>query len=117
MKKDKAYLQDILEAISDIEKFVKNITEREFHKDKEKQYAILKALEIIGEAAKNLSKELKAKYCKIPWRDIGGMRDKLIHMYFGVKLDLVWETINNELPELKKQIYKILKEAKNEKKI
>jgi len=114
MKKDKAYLQHILETISDIEKFIENVPEEEFYKNKEKQYAVLRALEIIGEATKNLSKELKAKYPKIPWRDIAGMRNKLIHEYFGVKLELVWQTVEDRLPKLKKQISKILKEI-NEK--
>lgn len=110
MKKDKAYLQHMLEAISDIEKFIEDITQEEFYKNKEKQYAVMRALEIIGEATKNLSKELRAKHREIPWRDIAGMRDKLIHEYFGVKLELVWETVKNRLPELKEQICNISKE-------
>jgi uncharacterized protein with HEPN domain len=64
---------------------------------------------MIGEATKNLSRELRAKYREIPWKDIAGMRDKLIHEYFGVNLELVWVTIKNKLPEFKKQILKILK--------
>jgi len=110
MKKDKAYLQHILDAISDIEKFVENVTQNEFFKNKEKQYAVLRALEIIGEATKNLSRELKAKHFEIPWRDVAGMRNKLIHAYFGVKLELVWETIKDRLPQLKKQICNILED-------
>jgi len=110
MRKDKAYLQHILEAISDIEEFIENISKEEFHRDKEKQYAVLRALEIIEEATKNLSKDLRAKYPEIPWKDIAGMRDKLIHEYFGVKLELVWETVKDKLPKLKKQISKILDE-------
>ena len=110
MKRDKAYLQHILEAISDIEKFIENVSQEEFYKNKEKQYAVLRALEIIGEATKNLSKELKARYSKIPWRDIAGMRDKLLHEYFGVKLELVWETIKDSLPKLKRQISEMLNE-------
>lgn len=71
---------------------------------------MLRALEIIGEATRNLSKELRTKQRKVPWKDIAGMRDKLIHLYFGVKLDLVWQTVSNKLPELKAQIHEILKE-------
>lgn len=110
MKKDKAYLQHILDTISDVEKFMENVNQEAFFKNKEKQYAVLRGLEIIGEAAKNLSKELKAKYGEVPWKDIAGMRDKLIHEYFGVKLELVWETVKKKLPELKKQISEILEE-------
>ena len=112
MKKDKAYLKDILDAISDIEVFIANISEVGFYKNKEKKYAVVRALEIIGEAAKNLSKEVRAKHKEIPWKDIAGMRDKLIHGYFGIKWELVWETIKNKIPELKKQLLKISAEQK-----
>ena len=107
MKKDKAYLKDILEAISDIDVFIAKINEAEFYKNKEKKYAVVRALEIIGEAAKNLSKELRTKHKEIPWKEIAGMRDKLIHWYFGIKWELVWETVKNKIPELKKQLLKI----------
>lgn len=110
MKKDKTYIQHILEAISDIEKFIENVPQDHFYENKEKQYAVLRALEIIGEATKNLSKDLRKKHPQIPWRDIAGMRNKLIHEYFGVKLKLVWETVKKRIPELKKQLSKILKE-------
>jgi len=107
MKKDKAYLKDILDAISDIEVFIASINETEFYKNKEKKYAVVRALEIIGEAAKNLSKELRAKHKEIPWKEIVGMRDKLIHWYFGIKWELVWETVQNKIPELKNKLLKI----------
>jgi len=109
MKKDKAYLKHILDAITDIEKFTEGITKEGFFENKEKQYAVLRGLEIVGEATKNLSKELKTRHPEVPWKDIAGMRDKLIHEYFGVNLELVWETIKNKLPQFKKQIHKILK--------
>ncbi|MEW5907631.1 MAG: DUF86 domain-containing protein [Patescibacteria group bacterium] len=112
MKKDKAYLKHILDAIADIKKFTEDISEEKFYEDKEKQYAALRGLEIIGEATKNLSRELRAKNPEIPWKDIAGMRDKLIHEYFGVNLELVWETIKDRLPKLKKQISEILSNLK-----
>ena len=110
MKKDRAYLKDILNAISDIEVFIANVNETEFYENKEKRYAVVRALEIIGEAAKNLSRELRAKHKEIPWKEIAGMRDKLIHFYFGIKWELVWETVKNKIPELKNQLFKILEE-------
>ncbi|MCC6019567.1 MAG: DUF86 domain-containing protein [Candidatus Verstraetearchaeota archaeon] len=110
MKRDRAYLKHILEAISNIEKFVEGLTKEDFLENVEKQYAVVRGLEIIGEATKNLSRELKAKHREIPWRDIAGMRNKLIHKYFGIDLELIWVTIKNKLPEFKKQVLKILME-------
>ena len=107
-KKDKAYLRHILDAVSDIKRFMEGLTKEEFFENKEKQYAVLRALEIIGEATKNLSKELKAKHSEIQWKDIAGMRDKLIHEYFGVNLNLVWETVKKNIPELEKKISEML---------
>jgi uncharacterized protein with HEPN domain len=111
MRKDKAYFRHILDAISDIKRFMKGLTEEEFFENKEKQYAVLRALEIIGEATKNLSKETKSEHPEIQWNDIAGMRDKLIHQYFGVNLNLVWETVKKNLPELEKQISEMLRKT------
>jgi len=101
MKRDRAYLRHILDTISNIEKFMKGVSKEAFFSNIEKQYAVLRGLEIIGEATKNLSEKLKIKYPQVPWREIAGMRDKLIHQYFGVDLELVWETTRTDLPELK----------------
>ena len=109
MKKDKVYLQHILDAIKDTEKFLENTSPETFQENREKQYATLRALEIIGEASKNLSGELKNKNPQVQWKEITGMRDKLIHAYFGVNLNLVWETTQKSLPILKQQITNILK--------
>jgi uncharacterized protein with HEPN domain len=106
------YLEHILDAISNAEQFVEGVTKEEFFENKEKQYAVLRALEIIGEATKNLSRDFKAKDREIQWRDIVGMRDKLIHGYFGINLNLVWETVKKNLPDLKRQTLKMLKEER-----
>ena len=110
MKRDEAYLRHILDAISNIENFIEGVSKEGFLNNIEKQYAVLRGLEIIGEAAKNLSEELKAKYPQVPWKEIAGMRDKLIHQYFGVNLELVWETIKADIPKFKNQIIRVLKD-------
>jgi uncharacterized protein with HEPN domain len=108
MKKDEVYLKHILDVISDIEHFVSGLSREHFLKNKEKQFAVLRGLEIIGEASKNLSTELKANHPDVNWKKITGMRDKLIHAYFVVDLPLVWDTVEIDIPELKEQAKKIL---------
>lgn len=108
MKRDSVYLQHIYDAISDIKQFTKGLGKGEFIANKEKQYAVLRALEIIGEATRNLSGETKAAHPEIRWSDIVGMRDKLIHQYFGVNIDLVWETVKRDIPELERNIVGML---------
>jgi uncharacterized protein with HEPN domain len=72
-----------------------------FAKDRKTVYAVIRALEIIGEASKNLPSPIKARYSQIPWKDMAGMRDKVIHAYFGVDLKRVWNTVNVDIPSLK----------------
>jgi len=110
MKNDKPYLLHIYDSISDVERFIKGVSKEQFFENKEKQYAVIRALEIIGEATKNISPDLRAIYPKIPWKTIAGMRDKLIHQYFGVKLERLWEVIQKDLPALKEQISKVLEQ-------
>ncbi|MFQ6002196.1 MAG: DUF86 domain-containing protein [Candidatus Zixiibacteriota bacterium] len=110
MKKDKIYLQHIYEATAYVENFIGAMGKDEFLKNILVQSAVIRQLEIIGEAVKNLSAVLKRKYKEIPWSDIAGLRDKLIHGYFGVDLKLVWKISTKDIPELKKQISKILVE-------
>lgn len=110
MKDALIFIQHIIENITDIESFSKGITQEEFFKDALRQNAIIRSIEVIGEAAKNLPSAFKKKHPAIPWKDITGMRDKLIHNYFGVDLKTVWKVVKEDLPKLKSQINGILKE-------
>jgi len=108
--KDKMYLEHILVAIKDAEYFLKKRDKAFFETDKELQYALIKIFEIIGEAANKISPELSNRYKDVNWREAISMRHVLVHDYFRVDLDLVWITTKNNLPILKSQIEKILKE-------
>jgi len=109
MKEDKVYLRHILDAIEHIERFMDGSQKSEFIKDTLVHSAVIRQLEIIGEAVKNLSFGLRKSHQEIPWRDIAGLRDKLIHEYFGVDLSLVWIIAVRDLPKLKTLIKGILK--------
>jgi len=105
MKKDiKIFLEHILESINLIEEYTKGKSEKEFLDSRQLQDAVIRRIEIIGEAIKSIPNDIKEKYNDIPWRNIVGMRDILIHQYFGVDLDLTWRVIKKNIPELKKQI-------------
>ena len=108
MKRDiNLFIQDILENIKDIESFSKGLNKEKFENDKLKQNAIIRSLEIIGEATKNIPDSFRKRYPKIPWRKIAGFRDILSHAYFGVSMDRIWNIIEIDLQKLKKEISKI----------
>ena len=116
MKKEPLiFLEHILKSIERIKKFTKNINKENIEKDELIQSAVIRQIEIIGEAVKNLPIEFIAKYPYIEWREIAGMRDQLTHHYFGVDLEIVWKTIKEDLPKLKENISKIIKEEENTK--
>ncbi|PIN91122.1 hypothetical protein COU57_01925 [Candidatus Pacearchaeota archaeon CG10_big_fil_rev_8_21_14_0_10_32_14] len=117
MKDNLIYLSHILESISHIENFSKNLTKKTFCNDRLRQSAIVRELEIIGEAVKNLSLDFRKNNSKIKWNLIAGLRDKLIHHYFGINLERVWNVIQYDLPVLKKQIGEINNEKKKVEKI
>ncbi len=104
------YIEDIIEAMGDAANFVKDMDYNSFLRDRKTVYAVIRALEIIGEAAKNVPIEIKNNYPQIPWREMAGMRDKVIHEYFGVDLKRVWSTVNTDIPKLKPGFEKILRE-------
>ncbi|HWR26481.1 MAG TPA: DUF86 domain-containing protein [candidate division Zixibacteria bacterium] len=111
MKDDAVFLKHVLDSINQIEEYVEGMGFEDFVSSKLVQDGVVRQLEIIGEATKHLSPELREKYPKIPWEDIAGMRDKLIHHYFGVDLEVVWDTVEKDLPALKKNVKKILGET------
>ena len=108
MIKDPSILiEHILESIDLIESYTENITYVSFINSNQIQDAVLRRIMIIGEAVKNLPEEFKIDHPEISWKDIAGMRDVLIHTYFGIDLDLTWETIDQDIPKLKEDLLKI----------
>lgn len=107
MKNDKVYLRHILECINNIESYTPN-GESDFFSSKLIQDAVIRNLEIIGEATKRISMDLREEYPDMPWREMAGMRDVLIHNYFGVDNEIVWNVVKNEIPLLKEKVTDLL---------
>lgn len=104
----KLYVEDINASIDNIQNFTKDLTYIKFKRNKLVIDAVIRNLEIIGEAAKNIPKDVKDKHLEIAWHKISSMRNRIIHEYFNVDLEIVWETIHKDLPTLKDQV-KVLK--------
>jgi uncharacterized protein with HEPN domain len=107
IKDDLAYIEHILDCIRKINEFSKGLSLNEFKTNELVQDAIIRNIEIIGEASKKISKETKQTYYKIPWKEIAGMRDKLVHDYLGVDTIVVWKTIHQDIPTLENLITEI----------
>lgn len=107
----KLYLQDIADSISKINKYMGDLDPTAFAVDYKTIDAVVRNLEVIGEAVKNLPQEIKTKYTDVPWNEIGGMRNKITHEYWGVDEDVLWKTVKDDLPIFEKQIEKIKKES------
>ncbi|MEK6681063.1 MAG: DUF86 domain-containing protein [Nitrospirota bacterium] len=102
------YLNDILESITDIEDFTKGMIFDVFSKDRKTIKAVVRSLEVIGEAGNKIPDNIQKRYSEIPWTEIVGMRNRLIHEYFGVDIDIVWETIKEDLEPFKVVVKKML---------
>lgn len=107
-KEDSVYLKHILDAVNDIDEFVKDMNKESFLSNKAIKYAVVRSIEIIGEASKHLSKNFREQHKDIRWEDICGMRDKLIHDYIGVDFSIVWKVIERDIPALKKKLTEVL---------
>jgi uncharacterized protein with HEPN domain len=108
------YIQDMLEAISDVYDFIGTMGFEEFLKDKKTVNAVLKSIEILGEASKRIPQNLRDKYPAVPWKRMAGVRDKLIHEYSGVDLEIVWKLIKRELSLVQPEIIKVMGDLNKE---
>lgn len=104
------YVRDILDTVEKVERFIAGMNLEQFSSDEKTVFAVIRALEIIGEATKKVPQGVRRRYPEIPWREMAGMRDKLVHEYFGVNLDVVWRTLTQDLPSLKPLITRVVEE-------
>lgn len=109
-RSDKELLNDIFLSLERIQSYISGLSYDDFSSDPKTQDAVVRNIEILGEASKKLSEDIKELYNEIPWKMIAGTRDGLIHDYFGVNIDIVWEIATIDVPELKEKIAKIRKE-------
>jgi uncharacterized protein with HEPN domain len=109
MKRDyKLFIKDIISAMKSIEEFVEGLSLDEVKEDDKTSSAVIRKFEIIGEATRHVPEDLKEKYPDIPWKRMAGMRDRLIHAYFGVDYRLVWEAIKIDIPKLRPRLEEVL---------
>lgn len=109
MRDYKLYLDDILQAIQKIEKYTKGLNADKLKKEDLVVDGVVRNLEIIGEAAKNIPQDIKKEHPDIEWKKIAGLRDILAHEYFGIDLEILWDIIKNKLPELKDKVTPLMK--------
>jgi len=110
MRDYRIYLKDIVAAMESIEEFIAGMDFEQFQADDKTASAVMRKLEIIGEAVKQIPSEVREENSQVPWREMAGMRDKLIHFYFGVDYSLVWRAITERLPEIRRDIQRILQQ-------
>lgn len=104
------YVQDIIDSIRDIESFIKGMKFDEFKRDRKTINAVVRSIEVIGEASKKIPATIKANHPGVPWKKMAGMRDKLIHEYFGIDLEILWKVAKDDIKSIRPAIRKILKE-------
>ena len=104
------YIKDMLQNMRDAEEFILGLSYDQFQSDKKTLNAVMRSVEVIGEAAKKVPDEIRAKYPSVPWREMAGMRDKLIHFYFGVDREAVWLVAKERIPSLRPLIEQILRD-------
>jgi len=108
MKRElRLFIEDILESIKLIEKYLGSSSKEDLNNNQKLKDSIIRRLEIIGEAVKNIPEDFRKKYPNVPWKKIAGLRDIIIHSYFNINLDITWEIIKKDLPDLKAKIQKI----------
>ena len=111
-RSDEFLLEDMIESINKIERYTKGLSKDDFQKDEMRLDAVVRNFEIIGEAANRLSQEIHEKYPEVEWRRMVGFRNRIVHEYFGIDVDILWSIIENNLGDLKNQISKIIEDSK-----
>jgi len=107
------YVQDIVDSIRDIESFIKGMTFEEFKADRKTINAVVRSVEVIGEASKKMPTSVTTRYPGIPWKRMAGMRDKLIHEYFGIDLEILWKVATEDIKSIRPHMKRILRETKS----
>ena len=106
-----SYLEDIIEHMNYAEEFIRDMTFDEFKSDKKTVLSVTTCIEVVGEATKHIPDQIRERYPEIPWRDMAGIRDRLVHGYFKVDLSIVWTTVTIEFPELRSMLENVLADA------
>ena len=108
------YIKDIVQNMRDAEEFIQGIDYKRFEADKKTFNAVVRAIEVIGEAAKHVPESVRSKYPALPWKEMAGMRDKVIHFYFGINRELVWLVVKERIPSIRPLLEQILRDLETQ---